>query len=193
MPRRPAECVRAHRAAGGVMVGLRVGPKAIRDDHLMNRTSRHVAPALVAAALLAGSSPLAAQVVGIERRVSRDGVPLDFAADGVWRRRAAAVAATRARLRSQAQFDLLNQSVSGAAAGGGTLSGTLFLPTVLLAFDDTDTTRLPQSSSYDSVFYTVDPLPGRPYTVRTLYEEMSNGQLTIGVRLDPCSSFLLHQ
>ncbi len=118
--------------------------------------------------------------MGIERRVSRDGVPLDFAADGVWRRRAAMVSAIRARLRSQAQFDLLNQSVSGAAASGGSLSGTLFLPTVLLAFDDTDTTRLPRSSSYDSVFYTADPLPGRPYTVRTLYEEMSNGQLTIG-------------
>ncbi len=146
----------------------------------MRRFFELVAPALLAVALFAGSQPLAAQVVGVERRVSRDGVPLDFASDGVWRRRAAAVAATRVRLRSRARFDLLNQSISTAAANGGALTGALYLPTVLLAFNDTDTTQLAPAASYDSVFYTATPLAGRPYTIRTLYEEMSNGQLTIG-------------
>jgi M6 family metalloprotease-like protein len=134
---------------------------------------------LAATAVLAGVTPAAGQVVGMERLVTADGVRLDFASDGVWRRKAARVARTRNQLRGQALFDALNAPAQGAAASAAALTGTLRVPTVLLAFSDTPTPTLPIAIDYDSVFYTVTPLAGRPYTVRTLYEEISNGLFSV--------------
>ncbi len=152
---------------------------------------------LAATAVLAGVTPATAQVVGMERLVTADGVRLDFASDGVWRRKAAQVAQTRNQLRGQALFDALNAPVQAGAAPAAVLTGTLRVPTVLLSFSDTPTPTLPTAIDYDSVFYNTTPLVGRPYTVRTLYEEISNGLFSVAgqafgwVLLEDNSSFYL--
>ncbi len=152
---------------------------------------------LAATAVVAGVTPAAGQVVGMERLVTADGVRLDFASDGVWRRKAEQVAQTRNQLRGRALFDALNAPAQGAAMSAAALTGTLRVPTVLLAFSDTPTPTLPIVIDYDSVFYNATPLVGRPYTVRTLYEEISNGLFSVAgqaygwVSLTGNSSFYL--
>jgi M6 family metalloprotease-like protein len=109
---------------------------------------------------------------------TEDGIRLDFARDGVWRTKAARVVRARDQLKAQALFDALNAAPRGGAAGAS-MAGTFRMPTVLLAFGDTPIASLPSAVSYDSVFYTDVPVAGRPYTVHTLYDEMSNGLLAI--------------
>ncbi len=154
-------------------------------DRARNRWCRLAFAGVVSgtALLLAGPVPAAAQVVGMERLVTEDGVRLDFARDGVWRRKGARVIRYRNRLKAQALFDALNAAVrGGAAAQAASVLGTLRLPTVLFAFNDSPISTLPAASRYDSIFYSDPPLAGRPYTVRTLYEEISNGLLSVDGR-----------
>jgi M6 family metalloprotease-like protein len=141
---------------------------------------------LLAALGLGVPIPGAAQEPQNERLVTADGVRLDFPPDGVWRRRARQVAAQRVLLRSRGNWTLLNApAASGVAGAGPAVGGTLFAPAILIAFKDTDTDTtavipLPRRAEYDSIFFTSQAWRGRPYTQRTLYEEMSNGLLTIG-------------
>ncbi len=147
----------------------------------------HPRAALAIAVLLLGRFlPAAAQQPQNERLVTADGVRLDFPPDGVWRLRAQAVAARRARLRSQGAWTALNApAVAGAtSAAGAAVAGDLFAPAILIGYSDTDTSAsapspLPRRVQYDSIFYTTQPLAGRPYTQRTFYEEMSHGLLHI--------------
>lgn len=137
---------------------------------------------LLAAALVLGvPAPAAAQQPQNERLVTADGVRLDFPADGVWRVRARRVAERRALLRSQGRLAALNAPVAGgpAQANPTAVAGNLFAPAILIGYADTDTSALAQPAQYDSIFYTTQPLNGRPYTQRTLYEEMSNGMLRV--------------
>ncbi len=133
---------------------------------------------VVAGGLGVWSAPAAAQVVGIERVFTEDGIRLDFARDGVWRTKAAQVVRARNQLKAQALFDALNAAARGGAAQAS-MTGTFRMPTVLLRFSDTPLVSLPLAGSYDSVFYGDVPVAGRPYTVHTLFDEMSNGLLTI--------------
>jgi len=142
--------------------------------------------AWLACALTLGTGAAAfAQQFQNERLVTADGVRLDFPPDGVWRVRARRVAATRALLRAQGNASALNAPWVGglpALAAGGpevALAGELRVPTILLGFADSDIGALPAPTQYDSILYASTPLAGRPYTQRTLYEEMSNGLLRI--------------
>jgi len=137
----------------------------------------------IAAALALGSAGPAAgqQQPQNERLVTADGVRLDFPPNGVWRARARRVAEQRALLRSLRRMAALNAPVTAgaAAAGAAAVAGDLWVPTILVRYSDTDTNALPKPVLYDSVIYTTTPLAGRPYTQRTLYEEMSNGLLRV--------------
>lgn len=121
--------------------------------------------------------PASAQQRRVEQLYTADGIRLDFPPDGVWRVKARQVAETRARLLSQRNIEGLN--APQAAVIGGVLQGTLFVPSILIAFKNTDTTTLSRASRHDSVYYTTTPLSGRNYTVRTLYEEMSHGAFSV--------------
>jgi M6 family metalloprotease-like protein len=122
----------------------------------------------------------------VEQVRTADGVWLDFPRDGVWRLKARRVAERRARLMAQERFAELNAAVAGPTADldPPNVSGTLYMPTILIAFKDTDTTKLWRAARYDSVIYgssggSPAVLQGRPYSVRTFYEEMSNGLLSV--------------
>ncbi len=106
----------------------------------------------------------------------------DFRPDGAWRKLARGVAATRARLLAQRQFWMLNAPMAfpGAPALGAAVSGTLKVPAVMFTFKDTP--ALPagrDTSNYTVVLFSSTPPGGNPYTVRTFYEQMSNGLLSI--------------
>lgn len=131
--------------------------------------------ATVALVLSAGS--LGAQQRRVEQVYTADGIRLDYPADAVWRVKARQVAQQRARMLSAGRYGPLN--APQAAVSGGALQGTLFLPSILIAFKNTDTTALSRAGRYDSIFYTTTPLTGRNYTLRTFYQEMSHGLFSI--------------
>ena len=129
----------------------------------------------------AAGQPVIAQVRQFERTVTADGLRLDYPLDGVWRARARAVADTRARLRRQGGTELLNAAALEAVSGGAVVAGTLRFPTVLLDFAGVADRERP-AAIFDSIVYTAQPLNGRPYSMRTFYEEMSNGLFTLDGR-----------
>ncbi|HWP37693.1 MAG TPA: M6 family metalloprotease domain-containing protein [Gemmatimonadales bacterium] len=140
--------------------------------------------AVVAVGGLAIAAPARAQHQPVERLRAADGLTLDFPENGVWKARARRVADLRARLRSARRSDQLNRPMLAKTPGAGeaALGGTLRFPTVLVTFSDLSPAQLPSAALYDSIIYTSQPLSGRPYTVRTFYEEMSNGLFTIDGR-----------
>jgi M6 family metalloprotease-like protein len=101
----------------------------------------------------------------------------DFAPDGVWRARARRVAQARAALLSQGAFSRLNQalapSVLAPTLAPPAVTGVLQVPAILMRFADTPAPF--DSASYDTVLFGTTPPYGRPYTIRTFYEQLSNG------------------
>ncbi len=145
---------------------------------------RYLAAAVVLGVAL--PTPGAAQVPGEPRRFEVPGY--DFRPDGAWRKRAAAVRERRAALMRAGSFGLLNAPRAGAAvlAQGGALSdlaitGTFHLPVVLIAYADVPV-AYPVESFADLLFSTA-PFPGRAYTLRTYYEELSNALVRIEGRV----------
>ena len=105
----------------------------------------------------------------------------DFAPDGVWRVRARRVREARAAAESRGEYSELNSALrrAGPAPAPLAVTGSLTVPVVLLRFANTDTTTLRDSSVYTQALFGATPPAGRPYTVRTLYEQMSNGLFSI--------------
>jgi M6 family metalloprotease-like protein len=130
----------------------------------------------------------AAQQRRVEQLYTADGIRLDYPPNGVWRARARQIMANRARLMAAGEFSTLNSALAAGPAGAAgaaspasatSLTGVIRVPTILVSFNNTDTTVLPKAVIYDSVYNTSVPLTGRPYTVRTYYEEISNGLFSV--------------
>ncbi len=120
------------------------------------------------------------QAPRVEALRTADGVILDFGPQMAWRARAQDVVRFRRQLLAAGRLSELNAAaVAGPSAGAAALAGTFRLPSVLVAFSDTDTSALFPASRYDSLFYGAQSIAGRPYTLRTLYQEMSNGIFSI--------------
>jgi M6 family metalloprotease-like protein len=110
----------------------------------------------------------------------------DFRTDGVLRTRARQVREARARLLSAGQFDALNAPVARANQGGPQpspmsatiLTGVLKVPAILLRFKDSPAPLFTRAQ-YDEVLFATTPPPGRPYTYRSFYNELSNGVFDI--------------
>ena len=116
----------------------------------------------------------------------------DFTRDGVWRAKARAVAGARAAALARGDFASLNAAMAatrGASllAGNGPNSchialvvcGTLYEPIFLVDFKNTDPTTLHSPTEYTDSLLGTAAAPGRPFTVRTFYEQMSNNLLSI--------------
>ncbi len=111
----------------------------------------------------------------------------DFRRDGVWRTKAREVRALRARLRAAGRYAELNAPVarvapmsqlSGPQPSATQVSGVLKVPAILFRFKDSPTPPF-GAASYDSVLFAATAPPGRPYTYRSFYNEMSNGVFDI--------------
>ncbi len=127
-----------------------------------------------------------AQVAAVERaRLEPRG--FDFTPDGVWRRRARQVRQAREAALARGDLASLNAPVRaaslrapGSAPGSSMMvSGILRSPVFLVRYRNTDTTQLRPSALYFDVLGAAAPTGGRPYTMRTFYEEMSNGLLSV--------------
>ena len=140
--------------------------------------------ALILLGLVVGAVPLSAPApraprFGFHPRWEASWLPwLGFSRNGVWRGRARAVRANRARLLAARQFGALNAPLAAAAVSPATVvSGTIGEPVVLFKFKDTAPAEiLGDTLAYDSVLYAATPPNGRPYTVRTYYEQLSTIQ-----------------
>jgi M6 family metalloprotease-like protein len=148
----------------------------------MPRTGARLAVLLGAVVGLAalGAGTARAQQPGLAHRWELRGPQFDFSPDGVWRRKARGVAQARAAAIARGDFAALNAAsqLAGPALSGMAVSGTLNVPAILLRFLDTPA-GVRDSSEYTQTLFGSVPPNGRPYTVRTLYEEMSNGLFSL--------------
>jgi M6 family metalloprotease-like protein len=148
----------------------------------MNR--RRFALALLVSAVLAPSALSAQQPL---RRWERRG--FDFSPNGVWRREARRVREARQAALARGDHFALNAPLRGGAAlmaapgapqrSTMAVTGTLYAPLFLMAFKNTATGALLPATDYDAAIFGATPPLGRPFTVRTLYEQMSNGLLSV--------------
>ena len=130
----------------------------------------------------------------------------DFRPDGAWRGRAKAVAEWRRRLMARGDLEALNAPVTGARlqfAGpqtGPAVGGTLKVPALLFSYKGVDSLQMMRNPAlYQDLLFGPVPPGGDPYTLRTLYAEMSNnlldmqGQVIGWVRLDSVEAFYAGQ
>jgi len=102
----------------------------------------------------------------------------DFSQDGVWRAKVRRIQAARASMLAQGNFAALNAARLAPSRSTLILSDTQFVPAILFRYKDTDTTAqtfLHDTSQYSAALFSTSPPGGRPFTVRTFYEQMSNG------------------
>jgi M6 family metalloprotease-like protein len=103
---------------------------------------------------------------------------LDFRRNGGWRSRVSAVRTARHRLLRARAFGTLNQAA--VIAGANRVTGRVIVPVVPIAFRNV-APPFP-GLSYEALFFSSAPV-GRPYSLRTFYEQISNGNVTIGGRV----------
>jgi M6 family metalloprotease-like protein len=106
---------------------------------------------------------------------------LDFRREGAWRNRVAAIRAARHRLLRAGSFRALNASPS-SAFGGERVTGRVIVPVIPIAF--TNAPPPYPTSRYDELLFSAVPA-GRPYSLKTFYEELSNGNITVDGRVFP--------
>ena len=98
----------------------------------------------------------------------------DFSSGGVWRGRAQRIRANRARLLANRQFRALNAPAVTGVLSSTVVSGTVVEPVILFKYNDTPPAEIiADTLVYDSVLYATTPPNGRPYTVRTYYEQLT--------------------
>jgi M6 family metalloprotease-like protein len=102
---------------------------------------------------------------------------MDFRRDGAWRRRVGAVRAARYRLLQAKAISALN---AASAAGVGRVGGRVSVPVLPLTFRNVPPPF--PASLYDELLFSVDAV-GRPYTLKTFYEQVSNGNITVAGRV----------
>lgn len=122
--------------------------------------------------------PAVASAQGVQHPPELRG--FDFRKDGAWRSLARVVRERRALLLSQGAFGALNAPVGAAApiASSAAVSGVVKVPAVLFKFKDTAAFPF-DTSQYNQVLFGATPPPGRPYTYRSYYRQMSTGLLDI--------------
>jgi len=142
-----------------------------------------VKPSFVLAAALAAAALLPAPCAAQSEFHPRWEIPgFDFRKDGAWRVRARQVSALRQRLLARSQFPLLNAPllVAGAAAPtAAAMTGSVAVPAVLFRYKGTPSQFTRSLSQYTSLLFSASPPSGNPYTLRTFYEQMSNGLFTM--------------
>jgi immune inhibitor A len=117
---------------------------------------------------------------GRQRPVPRWEIPgLDITPNGGWRVRARAVAATRTRLLAQRNFAMLNAAPAGPAAVNA-VTGTLRVPVVMFRYQDSPSGQYSRDTAqYNAALFAAVPPAGRPYTLRSFYEQLSNGLFSL--------------
>jgi M6 family metalloprotease-like protein/uncharacterized repeat protein (TIGR02543 family) len=142
-----------------------------------------VRPALVAAALLVLAAVQPAEAQYPRARPGQFEIRgMDFRARGGWRQRSANVRAQRQSLLATGNLAMLNSQVPGMA--GTVVTGQFFVPVVPILFANTDTTTIHPVSEYQDLFFSPNPA-GRPYSVKTYYEQLTHNRITMSGTVFP--------
>ncbi len=104
---------------------------------------------------------------------------LDFRRDGAWRKRVSAVRTARHRLLRARAFGALN-SVAAGSAGTNKVTGRVFVPVVPIAFKNVSPPF--PAAQYADLFFNARPA-GHPYSLKTFYEQVSNGNISVSGRV----------
>jgi M6 family metalloprotease-like protein len=148
--------------------------------------------AVAIAALTAAAAPVPAQQV-VRGELGRFEVfGLDWRPDAGWRVRAAEVRAARQALFRAGRIAELNQARAMALRAPGApapspavIAGTVHVPVALIAYANVPV-AYPRAQFQELLFAPGPGVPGRPYTLKTFYEELSSGLLHIEGRVfDP--------
>jgi len=126
----------------------------------------------LAALPLIAAPPSAAAQSGFHARWEIPG--FDFRKDGAWRVRARGVAQLRHQLLAQNRPAALNAAMlAGPAPSSTQVTGTILVPALFFTYKGVAAPF--DTSQYTSVLFGASPPSGNPYTLRTFYEQMSNG------------------
>jgi M6 family metalloprotease-like protein len=107
---------------------------------------------------------------------------LDFRPNGAWRQRTANIRAQRQALLASGQFARLNASGPGMSAT--VVTGNFKVPVVPIRYSNTDTLTLFPIADYQELFFSAAPV-SRPYSLKTFYEQLSNGNITLSGTVFP--------
>ena len=142
-------------------------------------------PTLVGSALLvlAGAQPAEAQYPRA-RPGQFEVQGLDFRPQGAWRKRSDYVRFQRRALLANGNFRALN--VSGPGASATVVTGDFFVPVVPIRYSNTDTLSAGffSPAQYQAVLFSPAPV-GVPYSLKTYYEQLSNGNITMSGTVFP--------
>ena len=105
----------------------------------------------------------------------------DFRREGAWRKRVAAIRASRRQLLRAGAFSALNLSAP-TAARSQRVTGRVIIPVVPIAFPNAPAPY--PSAQYEELFFSSAPV-GRPYSLKTFYEQVSNGNITVEGQIFP--------
>lgn len=147
----------------------------------------------LAVALTAAARPAAAQASdGVRRVIEPPG--MDFHPDGAWRRQAARVRQQRRALLRAGDVAGLNREAGMVLRGpfavqpyvqaAAAVVGTYFVPVIPIAYSDVPV-QYP-NDEFQAVLFGTTPPFGRPYTLKTFYEELAHGRIELnGVIFPP--------
>jgi len=107
---------------------------------------------------------------------------LDFRPQGAWRKQTAAIRANRQALLASGSFAQLNARMFGPASTA--VTGNYRLPVIPIRYSNTDTLTLFPVAQYQERLFSAAPV-GVPYSVKTYYEQLSNGFITISGTVFP--------
>jgi M6 family metalloprotease-like protein len=102
----------------------------------------------------------------------------DFRRDGGWRTRVTAVRSARHRWLREGALGALN--LASPARAGGKVTGTVIVPVLPIAFRNVAPPFPP--ARYQELIFSPTPA-GRAYSLRTFYEQLSNGNITVDGRV----------
>ncbi len=99
---------------------------------------------------------------------------MDFRPTGAWRKRTAAIRGMRRSLVRSGELSLLNART--AFGGAARVTGSYQVPVVLIRPMNVAEPYLP--AAYQDLFFSPAPAT-RPYSLKTFYEQLSNGNITL--------------
>ena len=115
---------------------------------------------------------------------------LDFRRDGGWRKRAELVRGRRRDLLRGGNLSALNQGALAPAfalagdASANVLTGTFYVPVATIAYSNVPVPY--PTGDFQRILFSESSEAGRPYTLKTYYEELSHGLIRVeGVVFDP--------
>lgn len=133
---------------------------------------------LLGAAVLLAPALLSAQSNG--PMPGREKPGFDFRPNGVWRPKARAVSQVRANLLAQGDIEALNAPMrTGRAPSAAAVTGVLRVPVVIFSFQNSPVAEPVTTTALNEALFGAAAPAGRPYSLRSFYEQLSNGAFSI--------------